>query len=230
MSAPTPRHHQQLAAATLARLLTIPAPLCWWNLHDPDSPISGMLGGGLDRARVELHQWAAILDEPVWRLEAEARPSGDREIRVTGRFESRAVEIWVLARVPDVVTVEELSAPPQVDSPSCAPATPGAPGPCVYCGTREGTDLHFDFDDEPVRRCEGCGPCMCRKGDRDLCPVHTYPDEPVDEGPTRAGLDAVERQCAAIGEALAPLCTCDGSDPCPVHSWPVEDLAEVCRG
>lgn len=214
MSGPTRRHGQQLAAATLANLLTVPAPEMWaWRITY-DLSIEALAGGeSLDRTRVEFHAWAAVLDDAVWGLRD--FPNAKRNLSLTGTFQGVRVHLWTLLPIPDGVTVAELSAPPQVDAPAppdmtatglvgmgevhaivpglgrdpirvlaaslandgvsisyrelgdatirqavIVPETPielTVPGPCIMCGTTEGTAQCRDYQSgELVWLCEPC--------------------------------------------------------------------------
>jgi hypothetical protein len=112
---------QQLAAAKLGDLLTVPAPRCrtWhiYTLADDDIRLSGDLDPrSLDLLRIALHQWAAVLDDPVWAL---AMLGGDSDAHWLSVFGTHlGVRVEVGAEVDDSVTaamLAELSAPPDID-------------------------------------------------------------------------------------------------------------------
>jgi hypothetical protein len=127
VSAPTRRHRQQLAVATLANLLTLPAPEMSRWVVDYDATIDGLAQGtSLDRTRIDFHAWAAVLDDAVWGLKDLRDPEEtDRYLSLTGAYQGVRVHLWNLLPVPDGVTVEELSAPPQVDAPAAVDARTG---------------------------------------------------------------------------------------------------------
>jgi hypothetical protein len=113
----SPAHERQHRAATaLAALLTLPAPVCGWRLDSvySDDPISGILArvDTLDEARVQFHQWAAVLDSPTWSIRE--HPGGSHRLLLHGTFAGVKVEIWDLCEVPDGFTVDDLSAPPEL--------------------------------------------------------------------------------------------------------------------
>lgn len=121
MAAPTRRHAQNVAARTLAHLLTLPAPeVHGWTMTD-GSWVSGHLarnGDSLDVARQQLQQWAALLDAPRWSyLRFTGRPD-EASLEVTGTFHGLVVIVWAAVPYVEGVTVAELATPPAVDAPA----------------------------------------------------------------------------------------------------------------
>ncbi|MEV4174042.1 hypothetical protein [Nonomuraea sp. NPDC049709] len=100
---PPARHKQQLAAATLAHLLTLPLPEVWeWRIRvGREAPLFGQLPPtSLDVLRVWLHQWAAALTDPTWRIVPFDDGSGRLSVR--GLFFGTVVEVW------DGITAEQV--------------------------------------------------------------------------------------------------------------------------
>jgi hypothetical protein len=118
-TAPTVRHRQKLAAATLARLLSVPAPECcaWRITLDDDADIHGQLPpGSLDAIRLRLHQWAAVLDDGAqWRYEQYKHERDRARVDLTGTYLGMRVQIWDGVPYDPAITVGDLAAPPQLD-------------------------------------------------------------------------------------------------------------------
>jgi hypothetical protein len=124
MTAPTLRHQQQITAAMLAHLLTLPAPeVCVWWIGELFEGVRGQLSylGGLDGIRVRLHQWAAILDHPEWTCEPYKTNPASTLIAVTGTHHGQPVEIWAAVNTSPGLDVSVLSAPPELDAGSGSP-------------------------------------------------------------------------------------------------------------
>lgn len=118
--APGAANRQQIAAAMLGHLLTFPMPeegrVYSWDIAYRGE-ITGHIGGDLDQTRRAFHLWANLIDDAAWAL----RPHGKgpaKHVSLTGVFRSVPVTLWNLLSIPDAVTAEELSAPPQVDEPA----------------------------------------------------------------------------------------------------------------
>lgn len=116
---PSTRHRQQIAAATLANLLTLPAPeVSSWDLSASTRtpPVSGMLlADCLGQARIALLQWAAVLDDAA--LKCRTHQHCRHHLSVTGTFHGTGIEIWVLLDIGDADPVE-LLASPGLDAPA----------------------------------------------------------------------------------------------------------------
>lgn len=112
------RQDQCDAARSAASILALP------GLPDVGSLIvdySGALGISLlddclDRTRLELHQFAAVLDDAKWSLEPHL--NGRKKAQVTGTHRGAQVEVWNLLHIPDSVTLADLAASPKADAPA----------------------------------------------------------------------------------------------------------------
>lgn len=130
MAAPTRRHAQNVAAGTLAHLLTLPAPDVHGWVMTAGTGVSGQLSSQLltlDVARQQLHQWAAVLKAPRWDYLRFPGRSGEGSLEVIGDFQGLTVNIWVAVGHVEGVTVAELATPPTVDA-SAEPDCDSAPG------------------------------------------------------------------------------------------------------
>lgn len=106
---PSARHKQQLAAATLAHLLTHPLPqIATWRIDtDREALLFGQLHAtGFDTIRVHLHQWAAVLANPTWQINR--YKAGGGHLSVRGLFLGVTVEVW------DGISEEQCAIDPKV--------------------------------------------------------------------------------------------------------------------
>lgn len=106
---------QRKAASALSNLLARRIPYVGgWDISYDGDGISGCIpSGGLDELRATLHQWAALLDDPEWRM----TPNGNRrKLAVVGTWKGVKVQVWDLVEAGH--DLAELSASPAVDAPA----------------------------------------------------------------------------------------------------------------
>lgn len=108
----TREQRQRDAALAAGSILALPLPGIGGVYIDYSGNLSvNLLGDSLDRARLELHQFAAILDDPKWTLDPHLK--GQKKLQVAGTHQGVRVEIWKLLDGLGSVTVAELSASPE---------------------------------------------------------------------------------------------------------------------
>lgn len=106
---PSARHTQQLAAATLAHLLTYPLPdIATWRIAaDSEALLTGQFhADGFDVNRMRMQQWATVLTEPTWQIKRYRKGGGRLSVR--GLFLGTLVEVW------DGITEEQCAMDPGV--------------------------------------------------------------------------------------------------------------------
>lgn len=104
------RHRQQVAAATLANLLTIPLPECWdWEFKRGGS-ITGQLAmpATFDASCDQLAQWAAALDDPICDYRLYTTNPGRACMSVTGTYQGQQVTVWDIVAAVSELDVAQL--------------------------------------------------------------------------------------------------------------------------
>ncbi|MFB4273080.1 hypothetical protein [Nonomuraea sp. GTA35] len=115
MTAPTRRHRQQIALAAAANLFTYPVPDTF-SMRVTNEFVIEILPAGLgslDLIRINLHQWAAQLDDAQWTLKPHSEEQ--RMLAVEGTWLGQKVKVWKLIPL-DGPDLAELSARPELNT------------------------------------------------------------------------------------------------------------------
>ncbi|MEV4287418.1 hypothetical protein AB0K40_18080 [Nonomuraea bangladeshensis] len=120
------------AAAALAQLAALPLPeiFCWEIRHPISSycRVSGQLmaSESFDVTRLHLAQFAAVFQDPQWRITPYKMGPGGK-LAVIGRFEGVPVEVWASVEDEhlnvDVTALAELDEPVEATEQHDAPAS-----------------------------------------------------------------------------------------------------------